>query len=88
MITHNHAGMRSAWKSYLDNLSVEKEFHHKDQFQKKYPNHGKTLLPAVFIQKSDLKLKKIVSAETLNEGDLGTLMKNINTSLKLVKEEV
>ena len=70
-ITHNHTGMRKAWRSYLKSLNIEKDYLHKDEFRKLYPEHSQTELPAIFLLKEDLKM--IISSEELKDADLSQL---------------
>jgi len=71
VITHNHTGMRKAWKEYLMSLNIEKEYLHKDEFKKLYPAFSTLEFPAVFLQNDSIE--QIISAEELKDADLSEL---------------
>jgi len=71
VITHNHTGMRKAWRNYLKSLNIEKDYLHKDEFKKRFPNHANLQLPAVFLLDQDLI--QIISSEELKGADLSQL---------------
>lgn len=71
IITHNHTGMRKAWKNYLKSLKIEKDYFHKDEFKKRFP-YVKPQLPAIFLQSDELQL--IITAEELKGADLSQLI--------------
>jgi len=73
VITHKHTGMRKAWKNYMKSLKVEKDYLHKDEFQKRYPNQDSVKLPAVFFEDQDLM--QIISSEELKGADLNEFTK-------------
>lgn len=79
VVTHNHAGMRKAWKNYLKSLNIEKDYLHKDEFREKYPNHPVNEFPAVFLEEKDLEL--IISSKELKGADLSQL-------ISLLKEKI
>ena len=70
-ITHNHTGMRKGWKNYLGSLKIEKDFLHKDEFKKQFPNYASIELPGIFVQ--DDELTQIISAKDLKGADLNQL---------------
>ena len=46
-LTHSPLGMRRQWSEYLESLSIEKKFLHKDEWQQLHPGRSEAL-PAVF----------------------------------------
>jgi hypothetical protein len=52
-LTFNNFGMISIWKDFVNDLSVDVDFLHKDEFEKQY-NFEKVELPAGFIKKGKL----------------------------------
>lgn len=62
--TYGMVGMRKTWGAYLSNLKAEKEFLHRREFHKKYPNVDAEL-PAIFTEADD-GLRALVSAEEIN----------------------
>ena len=71
MITHNYLGMRKAWKSYLDSLPYEKDYFHKDEFEKMYPINENISFPAVFLAGEELE--PIIMSDELEDIDLAQL---------------
>lgn len=83
-VTHNMTGMRNAWKSYLDSLALEKDFYHRDEFKKQFPEWTHHPLPAVFLLK-DEELTEIITAENLNQLDLPQLIDKLREEIMLCK---
>ena len=67
MITYGPLGMKRDWKKFINNLSIETEFLHKDELNKKYPKI-EISHPSVLIV-SDSKVDVIVSSSDFEEID-------------------
>ncbi|WP_018141205.1 hypothetical protein [Thioalkalivibrio sp. ALJ7] len=48
-VTHNPFSMRKEWKQFVDGLSVDCRFIHRDEFQREYPDMD-VVLPVVFME--------------------------------------
>lgn len=72
IVTHNHVGMRKAWSSYLNSLSINKDYLHKDEFAKLYPESLIEEFPSILLQ-NGRDLEEIVSEAELKELDLAQL---------------
>lgn len=67
MVTYGQFGtMKDEWKSFIDSLSGDKEFLHKDEFYKQYPRYKKTPLPAIFVTQNGDTLSILASREEIN----------------------
>ena len=64
-ITYGAVSMKDEWKMFLDTLPFEKEFLHRDEFGKKYPELESTKLPTIFISQNNT-LNLLVSADEIN----------------------
>ena len=64
-ITYGAVSMKDEWKAFLDTLPFEKEFLHRDEFGKKYPELKSTKLPTIFISQNNT-LSPLVSADDIN----------------------
>lgn len=64
-ITYGTVSMKDKWKIFLDTLPFEKEFLHRDEFQKQYPELNNVKLPALFISQHDV-LRPLASAGDIN----------------------
>jgi len=63
-------------------LPFEKEFLHRDEFQKQYPELKSTKLPTIFISKNDA-LSLLVSADEINiQKNIIGLKSIINSKIK------
>lgn len=65
MVTHGAVSMKDEWREFLDALPFEKEFLHRDEFQKQYPELESTKLPAIFISQNNT-LSLLVSSDDIN----------------------
>lgn len=64
-LTHYNAGMTSAWKNFINQLDLPKQFLYKDEFILQYPAFKHHPLPAIYLmQHSSLNL--MLSAEAPN----------------------
>ena len=76
MITYGAISMKDEWREFLDALPFEKEFLHRDEFQKQYPELESTKLPAIFISQNNA-LNLLISAEEINKQKNITGLKDI-----------
>jgi hypothetical protein len=82
-ITYGNMTMKSSWKDYLDSLNYEKEFLHRNEFQKQYPEFKEVALPAIFAWRQD-QAKLLMSAEEINSvSDVETLKDKLSKKLDL-----
>jgi len=65
MVTYGAISMKDEWREFLDTLPFEKEFLHRDEFQKRYPELDSIKLPAIFIFQNNI-LTSLVSADEIN----------------------
>ena len=63
-ISHSYLSERSEWKEFIQNLGVECEFLHRDEFIKKY-NTENTEFPVIF-ELVDKELVLRLSADKIN----------------------
>ena len=81
-LTYGAFSMNKEWKEFLDKLLYKKEFLHKDEFQKKYPQMINLLLPAVLIR-SDGEMKEFLTQQEINaQSDLRGLMSIFEQKLR------
>ena len=66
MVTYGPISMKEEWREFLNALPFEKEFLHRDEFQKQYPELAGTKLPAIFISQNNT-LSSLISAEEINK---------------------
>lgn len=64
-ISHSYLSERSEWKEFIEELGVECEFLHRDEFFKKYSSDEKTF-PVIF-ELAEGELKLALSADKINE---------------------
>ena len=82
MVTYGAISMKNEWREFLDALPFEKEFLHRDEFQKQYPELESTKLPAIFISQNNT-LNPLVSADEINiQKDIIGLKNIINGKIK------
>lgn len=78
-ISHSYLSERSEWKEFIQDLGVECEFLHRDEFLKKYSSEEKNF-PVIFELQGD-ELKVGLSSEKINTcksmDDLKTAIKNV-----------
>lgn len=63
-ISHSYLSERSEWREFIEELGVECEFLHRDEFLKKYSSDEKSF-PVIFELVND-ELKLSLSAEQIN----------------------
>jgi hypothetical protein len=64
-LTFGNLGMKKDWKNYIDELKVDVEFLHKDEFDKEY-GLKEVKFPAGFL-KSNTDIKLFITANEINE---------------------
>ena len=80
-ITYGNMTMKSSWKDYLASMNYEKEFLHRNEFQRRYPEFKGCDLPAVFVCLQD-DIKLLVNAEEINlVNDIEGLKDKLNQKL-------
>ena len=79
-ITYSSFGMKKEWKDYINGLKIEKEFLHKNEFQKKY-NMKNIKLPAIFIEKDGIS-KLLIDEKSINS------CKEINDLIELIDNKL
>ena len=62
-LTYGNFSIKKEWKNFIQQLSVETVFLHKDEFEKLY--QYQTTLPAIFMKDVD-GLKQIISAQEIS----------------------
>lgn len=84
-ITYGAVSMKDEWKAFLDTLPFEKEFLHRDEFQKQYPELSEAKLPAIFIFQNNV-LRPLASAGDINmQKDIEGLKMLINNRINGAK---
>lgn len=73
-ITYGLTSMRPQWKEFLQSLSVETHFLHRDEFQQQFPGHSKQALPAIFWENNSPELIPLLLAAELAPLSLPDLM--------------
>jgi hypothetical protein len=63
-ISHSYLSERSEWKEFIEELGVECEFLHRDEFLKKYTSEEKTF--PVILELVDGALKPSLSTDKIN----------------------
>lgn len=63
-ISHSYLSERSEWKEFIQDLGVECEFLHRDEFLKKYSSSEKNFPVIYELTNGELKLR--LSAEQIN----------------------
>ena len=80
MITHDNLSMRSEWKAFIEQLDIELEFLHRDEFIEQH-KMSNAELPCVFI-KDDNGLSVFISAEEIN------VRKTVEELKQLIQEKL
>lgn len=81
MVTYGAVSMKDEWKKFLNTLSFEKLFFHRDEFHKQYPGLNNVKLPAIFLSQNNV-LYPLASASDIN------IQKDIEGLKMLVNERV
>ena len=78
-ISHSYLSERGEWKEFIQELGVECEFLHRDEFLKKYTSSEESF-PVIF-ELEDNELKLCLSAEKINAcNSMDDLKEAINTN--------
>ena len=64
-ITYGAVSTKDEWKAFLDTLPFEKEFLHRDEFGKKYPELSEVKLPTIFISQNNVP-SLLITADDVN----------------------
>ena len=75
MITHDNLSMRSEWKEFIEQLDIELEFLHRDEFLKQY-KMSDVKLPCIFSKDTD-GLSDFISADEINTSKSVDDLKNL-----------
>ncbi|PIP61659.1 hypothetical protein COW99_02890 [Candidatus Roizmanbacteria bacterium CG22_combo_CG10-13_8_21_14_all_38_20] len=74
--------MKNEWREFLDPLPFEKEFFHRDEFHKEYPELKSAKLPTIFISQNNT-LNPLVLADEINmQKNIDGLKNIINGKIK------
>jgi len=77
MLTHGYFSERGEWRSFIENLGIEANFLHRDEFHRQFPAID-VPLPAVFLQQ-DGETRVCINARSLHDcksvGDLQALIR-------------
>ena len=83
MLTHGHFGMRDQWQEYLRTLNAKKEFLHRDEFVKKYPEHDAEL-PALFLERDNV-VELLLAASTITScSTMEMLIHQVDARIKII----
>jgi hypothetical protein len=77
-VTFGNLGMKMEWKQFVNNLDLDVEFLHKDEFREKYKKDGE--FPSVYIKNTDFKV--FISQTEMNA------IKNQHELMDLVKDKL
>ena len=84
MVTYGAISMKDEWRKFLYALPFEKEFLHRDEFQKQYPELESIKLPTIFISQNNT-LNPLVSADEINmQKNIDGLKNIINGKIKSI----
>ncbi len=78
--TYGMTGMLNKWRRFIQSLPVEKEFLHRNEFRKSYPEES-TALPAVFKNEDD-RISALITGEEIN------VCANLDELIELVDSRV
>jgi len=82
-ITYGAVSMRGRWRSFLNNLQMEKVFHHRDDFVAAYPGHH-FALPAILISDFGQAPRMLLSCEQLDGiADVDELIDAVEEKLEI-----
>ncbi len=81
-LTHGYFRERAGWKAFVEGLTADCEFLHRDEFRRRYPN-SEQRLPAVFRVGENGELEPLLDAERLDSiGDASELQRVVREHLK------
>ncbi|MBI2453142.1 hypothetical protein HYV56_00390 [Candidatus Peregrinibacteria bacterium] len=64
-LTYGNFGMKREWKDFIDSISADKDFLHRDEFLKNYPQFADVTLPSIFALGGELPVL-LLPADTIN----------------------
>lgn len=59
--------MKSEWRKFIESLSVEVDFLHKDEFHEQFEAQAQVELPAIFSVNCEEKIEQAISSEQINK---------------------
>jgi hypothetical protein len=65
-VTYGRFLKKGEWRRFLEGLPLRTAFHLRNTFYRRFPEHARTPLPAVFLQNPDGKLIPLIRADALN----------------------
>lgn len=82
-ITYGNTGMKSEWKSFVNDLPIPVVFLHKDEFHKEY-NYPGASFPCAYLEK-DKRLNLLIAPNEINScSDLEDLKALVSDKLKFI----
>lgn len=75
-LTYGNFFVKKQWKSFIDALSIETIFLHKDQFEKQYKLES--ALPAIYLKRNKT-IKEIITKQEINSCGTVEQLKNLVT---------
>ena len=79
MLTHSSIGERKEWQQFKASINVTMEFHHIDEFEKKY---NSAFEYPIILKINNSKLEPLINHETINQtNDLAELIGKIKKAL-------
>ena len=80
-LTYGNLTMKQEWKSFIQNLTIESVFLHKNEFLREYKTEA--LFPAVFMRESNTIKSFITKDEIEKINSLGDLKELVSDKLKI-----
>lgn len=80
-LTYGYVSMHRSWRQFLDTLAHAKVFHHRDDFERAFPDHG-IALPAILLAEDNSTLQVLASADALDA------LPDLDALIALVKEQL
>jgi len=81
MIDHGALTIRKPWKKWLESRPEEKEFFHKQDFERAYPAQAGTPLPVIMLDRSG-EVEMLLDNKTLDElGEVDNLIAAMEKAL-------
>jgi len=80
VLTHDTLSENIIWKTFRKESNLNMEFHHKDEFEEKFPS-VKMIYPTI-LRLEDHQLTTVLTEDVLNEiSDIEALIARLKTSL-------
>lgn len=86
-LTYGAVSMRGDWKAFWQELELQVDFYHRDDFTRDFPKFGtgganEVALPVVMIDDADAELRILISNEELDRmADVSDLMERVEREL-------